>query len=145
MKELYTINDIAQMTGLSTRTVRNYINSEVLKGEKIDGVWQFTAQEYSDFIGDRNVMPSIKAKKNAIIYDFLLDEKKKQEEVCIILDIPASDGEEAMEISGYFCDGVNSLGEGVRLGFEYHGKNARAILKGEAESVLKLAGAYFAR
>lgn len=145
MKELYTINDVAQMTGLSTRTIRNYINSGQLKGEKIDGVWQFTVQEYSDFICDRNVMPSIKAKKNAIVYDFLLDEKKKQEEVCIILDILASDCKEAMEISSYFCDGVNSLGDGVRLGFEYRGKNARVILKGEADSVLKLASAYFAR
>lgn len=42
MNEFYTINDIATMTGLTTRTVRNYMKLGLLEGEKVDGVWQIT-------------------------------------------------------------------------------------------------------
>lgn len=32
--ESYTINEVAAMTGFSTRTLRNYINMGILNGEK---------------------------------------------------------------------------------------------------------------
>ena len=68
--EKYTINEVAMMTGLTTRTLRNYIKQDILKGEKTDGIWIFTAEEISDFISDPNVKPSIQAKKKSVIFDF---------------------------------------------------------------------------
>lgn len=41
-KEYYTIADIAEMTGLSTRTIRNYIKSGLLSGSKKDRTWIFS-------------------------------------------------------------------------------------------------------
>ena len=38
-KDFYSINDIALMSGLSSRTIRNYISSGILKGDKVDGCW----------------------------------------------------------------------------------------------------------
>lgn len=38
MSKYYSINDVAMMTGLSTRTIRNYIKMNILDGEKVDGV-----------------------------------------------------------------------------------------------------------
>ena len=35
MKETYSINDVAMITGLSTRTIRNYISLGFLSGEKV--------------------------------------------------------------------------------------------------------------
>ena len=46
--ENYTINDIAMMTGLTTRTIRNYIKLGILNGEKEDGVWRFSAEDCYD-------------------------------------------------------------------------------------------------
>ena len=65
MNEFYTINDIATMTGLTTRTIRNYMKLGMLEGEKQDGVWQFSAEAVFSFMADKNVYPSIQAKKMA--------------------------------------------------------------------------------
>ena len=49
MDEKYTLNDLATMTGFSTRTLRNYVNLGLLKGEKIDGAWRFGADDLDAF------------------------------------------------------------------------------------------------
>ena len=41
----YTIANIVQFTGLTDRTIRNYISSGILIGEKTNGVWQFTPEQ----------------------------------------------------------------------------------------------------
>ena len=76
-ENLYLINHLVLITGLTDRTIRSYISSGILKGEKINGIWHFTAEEVEDFIKNPAVRPRIIAKNNAIIYDFLLDNSKK--------------------------------------------------------------------
>jgi hypothetical protein len=83
----YTINQVAMMTGLTTRTLRNYINSSVLTGEKIDGVWQFSEEDLSAMISNPMVKPSIQAKNKGVVFDFLAEEKKQVNEICMILDL----------------------------------------------------------
>ena len=78
MSKYYSINDVAMMTGLSTRTIRNYIKMNLLDGEKVDGVWKFTEENFQSFVENPNVKPSIQAKSNAIVYDFMLDNHKKK-------------------------------------------------------------------
>ncbi len=41
MYEYYTINHIALMTNLTSRTIRNYMKSGLLEGELMNGVWHF--------------------------------------------------------------------------------------------------------
>lgn len=140
MKESYTLFEVAKMTGLTDRTLRSYIKQGFLNGEKEDGVWRFSLEELGTFFAHPNVRPSIQAKRNAIVYDFLLDQKKGENEICMILDFPA-DEVQAEEISEFFCREVNRL-ENVRFSFGYSGGNARVILKGN-EAVLEIAGRYY--
>ena len=51
MKELLTIEDLAKMTGLSERTIRNYLAGGQLEGEKVDGAWRFTEEQFGTFLG----------------------------------------------------------------------------------------------
>ena len=141
----YTINDIATMTGLSTRTVREYMKLGFLSGEKENGVWRFTDEAVGALFANSAVAPSIKAKRNALVYDFMLDENKKNDELCAVLDLMA-EGKDAMDISGFFCSAINS-GEfsGLAFSFEHSGKNARVIVKGPAEEVLGIMNAYYNR
>jgi len=44
-KKLYTVEDVAKMTGLTTRTIRNYIKDGKLKGKKI-GVQLYKLVEF---------------------------------------------------------------------------------------------------
>ena len=44
-EKLYTAEDVAQFTGLTLRTIRNYIKSGKLKGRRIGVQWRFTAAD----------------------------------------------------------------------------------------------------
>ena len=83
----YTINHVVLFTGLSDRTIRNYIAMGMLQGVKVSGQWRFTTDQVEEFVTNPAVRPSILAKKNALIYDFLADTKKNSEQNCVILDI----------------------------------------------------------
>ena len=73
----YVINHLVMFTGLSDRTIRNYIASGILQGEKINGLWHFTPEQVEEFVRHPAVRPSILAKNNGLVYDFLLDTKKQ--------------------------------------------------------------------
>ena len=138
----YTIGHISQFTGLTDRTIRSYIASGLLQGEKINGLWHFTADQVDAFMGNPNVRPSILAKKNAVVYDFLLDRNKQQSQICAILDLPEGDPKETME---FFCDAVNNgQFREIRLSCDYAGGVSRVILRGYAENVMILLNRYYA-
>ena len=86
MQEMYTINHVALMSGLSSRTIRNYIKMGFIEGEMINGVWHFSAEDVGAFFANPNVAPAIQAKRNALIFDFLSDDYKKQDEMCAVID-----------------------------------------------------------
>lgn len=67
----YTLNNIATMTGLTTRTLRNYIQMGLLTGEKVDGAWRFSEEQLYAFMGHPTVRQGMHAKQNAIVTNFL--------------------------------------------------------------------------
>ncbi|MBE5877204.1 MAG: helix-turn-helix domain-containing protein [Lachnospiraceae bacterium] len=144
MEKFYTINELALMTGLTTRTLRNYLQMNVLTGEKVNGAWQFTEEDISEFLANPSVQPSIQAKKNAVVFDFLADRKKKTNEICFVLDVNVS-AEEAEEISGFFCEKINQLGGNsrIRFSFERNGESVRVMLTGEEIQVKQLLEEYY--
>ena len=103
----YVINHLVMFTGLSDRTIRNYIASGILQGEKINGLWHFTPEQVEEFVRHPAVRPSILAKNNGLVYDFLLDTKKTGQEMCVILDTPCADKKTVAEC---FCYSINSGG-----------------------------------
>ena len=142
MQEMYTINHVALMSGLSSRTIRNYMKMGFIEGEMINGVWHFSAEAVGDFFANPNVAPAIKAKRNALIFDFLADDDKQQDEMCTVIDQRAN-LEEANAISEFFCDAINRAWSGViRFGFSFNGNQARIILTGPEDAVQQLLAAY---
>ena len=102
-KNYYNINELAVISGFTTRSLRNFITMGHLNGEKIDGMWQFSAEEIDAFLSNPNVAPGIKSKANAVVYDFMADTEKKTNKICSVLDF-VMDADEASEISKYFCN-----------------------------------------
>jgi len=139
----YVINHLVMFTGLSDRTIRNYISSGILQGEKINGLWHFTPEEVEEFISHPSVRPSILAKNNGLVYDFILDNKKTKEEICLILDTPCMDKQ---TIAEYFCYNIsNGNFSNIQFSFDGIKENARVILKGDASQVLKLVNEYYSK
>ena len=136
----YLISHLTLFTGLTDRTIRNYISAGVLKGEKINGLWHFTPEQVDSFIRHPSVRPSIEAKKNAAVYDFLLDKKKENHELCMILDVPENSPK---EIAEYFCYRIGGENfRNVHFSFDGAEKVQRIILKGDAEEVLQLVNGF---
>lgn len=143
MEKYYTLNEVAMMTGLNTRTLRNYLKMDVLKGEKIDGIWKFSECEFSDFISNPYVKPSLQAKSKAIVFDFLNEKEKQLNEICTILDLHV-DLTESDEISEFFCTERNKRPEEkITFSFERNGAYTRVILRGYEDTVMEILNAYY--
>lgn len=140
-EELYLINHLTMITGLSDRTIRNYIASGILNGEKINGMWHFTPEEVDAFIKNPAVRPSIIARNNSVVYDFMLNDSKKEEETCVILDLPDAD---RMATAEFFCYRI-SEGDYKDINFSFDGnyKTPRVILRGKPKDVFGLINEYY--
>ena len=138
----YNLNDLALMTGFTTRTLRNYLNQGLLHGEKTNGMWQFTAEELDRFFRKPFVKEGLRIKHSSLVFDFMADRSKKQGRSCVILDIPAS-VQKGNGISAFFCDRMNEAADAV---FAYGWENGvcRVILSGAADSVAEIMKAYWA-
>ena len=140
-ENLYLISHLTLITGLTDRTIRNYIASGILKGEKINGIWHFTPEEVDSFIKNPAVRPSIVAKNNSIVYDFMLNDSKKEEETCVILDLPKAD---VKAVSEFFCYSINNgKYENINFSLDGYYKTPRVILRGKPSDVFGLIDKYY--
>ena len=128
MKEFFTIEDLATMTMLSTRTLRNYITQGFLEGEKIDGAWRFTTEDIESFFNEDFVKQSIQSKKNGIIYDYISNEVKNENSVCSIYDYTNIEKDEAENICKRMIELVNSNQYG-KVTFSYSFNNKKKIVR----------------
>ena len=137
MNEYYSLAEAVSITGLTDRTLRSYISQNMLTGEKHNGAWRFTAEQLCSFMNDPNVLPGIRAKKNAIVFDFLAEKRRSIREACLVLDLPGCDFE---AVPAFFCSAINSGAYGdIVFSFDsLGGQTPRVILKGETDAVLAL-------
>lgn len=136
----YLISHLVLLTGLTDRTIRNYISAGILRGEKINGLWHFTPEQVEAFLCHPAVRPSILAKNTGAVYDFLGDNHKAACEACIIADFP---GKSKKELAEFFCYTISN-GDYQNISFSFDGvaKVPRIILKGDTQTVLHLINAY---
>ncbi|MBR6185908.1 MAG: MerR family transcriptional regulator [Clostridia bacterium] len=138
----YNLNQVAMISGLTTRTLRSYLKMGILQGEKIDGNWCFTEEDLSAFLDRPAVRQASSAKRNALIYDFLGDTYKKANRICTILDFPVS-AEEAKDISSFFCEEITKRGQDIEFRFFSAGQLWRVILSGAEDAVTDILSAYY--
>ena len=140
----YNINQLAMITGLTTRTLRNHLKQGILTGEKIDGNWSFTEEEIDAYIGQAPVKQAIAARQHAVVYDFLSDPFKKTNRICTIMDFPVSD-EEALSIAKFFSGQISRNGHDIEFRYIREKHYARFILAGAEEQVADFMKAYYER
>ncbi len=141
---MYDLNQLALISGLTTRTLRSYLHLGLLQGEKIDGVWRFTEEEACAFLTDPAVSRLVSARRNAVVLDFLADSFKKANRSCLVLDCPVDAGE-ARAISDFFCKAITDGGRDIEFRFTYERGLARVILAGAEDQVADIMRAYYGR
>ncbi len=142
MDKYYTLNDLARMTGLTTRTLRNYLKMGVLKGERMEGVWKFTEEDVAEFFDNPYVISGVQAKNRAVVFDFLAENKKQTNEICTIIDL-CVDQREAEEVAAFFCEKMSNREERIKVSYEKNGTYVRVILRGFEDTVMEILNAYY--
>ena len=139
----YTIGHIVQFTGLTDRTIRNYIAGGILQGEKINGLWHFSPEQVDAFMRNQAVRPSITAKNNGLVYDFLLNPSRQMHRCCMVLDLPGADKKGLTE---FFCYAIGRE-ELHQFQFSFDGldKVPRVIIRGNTQEVLRLVNGFYAQ
>ena len=90
MEKLYTVEDIATMTSLTSRTIRNYIKDGLLKGRKIGGQWRFTEEDIKNLMDSGTFREDFEDSVRQDVIDFLDNvhtECAGTIQVCTIIDL----------------------------------------------------------
>ena len=144
MKDSYNIEQVAQMAGLSTRTIRTYIAGGFLEGSKEGGSWHFSPEQLERFLADKAIAPAIRTKRNAMVYDFIGSKPDGSEKMCVILDLPP---QKLAAATAHFCKFMNAAAPASELHFAADGlgKGGRVILSGSAADVMEALTEYYGK
>ena len=82
-EKLYSISDIAKMTKLTDRTIRNYLAKGNLKGVKVGGQWRFTKEDVKALFSNDKFEDDMKNKTENTIVNFF-NSANYENKVCAI-------------------------------------------------------------
>ena len=106
LEKLYSVEDVAEMTSVTTRTIRNYLRSGILKGTKIGGQWRFRQEDIMNMLNQENLLSEIRETSKRIVRDFLDEQYTPFSEsvsVCTVADV-ACTKERAKKLSKTLCE-----------------------------------------
>jgi excisionase family DNA binding protein len=88
-EKLYTVEDIAKMTGFTSRTIRNYLKDGSLQGSKIGGQWRFKMENIKRLFDNSKFLNDINSHKKQQVLDFIdgvNTDIQGEIQVCTIID-----------------------------------------------------------
>ena len=95
MSTKLTIEQVATLSGFSTRSIRGFIKNGFLEGDKSTGKWLFTFEQYQAFTNHPAISPTVSSKKLAGILSFLNEPLEDNNRICVILDVRKEDAKAA--------------------------------------------------
>ena len=131
MDRPYALADIARMTGITERTLRKYVGSGALAGEKIAGKWRYTAEEAGRFLDRPEVKKLAARHRRALADDFLNTRIKPAPSMLCVLDMPGA--------PETFLESLLAACEGVQMAYAFDRATGmtRVTLVGAPEAVGK--------
>ncbi|CAM4381234.1 helix-turn-helix domain-containing protein [Saccharibacillus endophyticus] len=130
MKTYWTIEEVAQELGVTTRTIRNYLKSGELSGTKIGGQWRFTVENIRKLVGANS--PLISFSENKVI-------DNNYQEVIMAFNLPIKSEKEGSDYRNLLLEQYNEVYSGENRNFYYEivsPELIRIILSGSAKYVL---------
>lgn len=145
MNETFNIDQLAMMTGFTTRSLRNFIKDGFLQGDKSSGAWRFTEDQIKAFVDHPSISPTITSKKTSSVIEFINSKPKDCNRACVILDVKEKDAAAATE---FFMSRLSSFeveGESFTFSSDRIGKDSRYILRGSEKDVFAIIMEYMER
>ncbi len=125
-EKLYTVADVANVTGLTSRTIRNYLKDGTLTGAKIGVQWRFTEEEVKRLFmkqtpGLKTPMQMIRAFAGGRGNDggYLIEDSADQSVGLSAFDILVSDESQATLFFDKVSRIVEPMSDEVSLTYEY--------------------------
>ncbi|HWT27032.1 MAG TPA: methyltransferase domain-containing protein [Mobilitalea sp.] len=130
-EKLYTVEDIAQMTMLTTRTIRNYLKDGQLTGRKIGGQWRFTGKDIDKLFENSNIEAEISSSRRQEVMDFIDGINTDIDgdiQICTIVDYYCSDIALSKALSDRFSDVISAqtFSTKYKYYYEYIDKEQKA-------------------
>jgi len=90
IEKMYSVDDIAEKTCLSTRTIRTFLKEGILTGSKLGGQWRFTEDDVKRFMNNATAMSAVVNDNRQEVIDFLDGVKTSFSgviQICTIVDL----------------------------------------------------------
>ena len=134
-EKLYTVADVARVTGMTSRTIRNYLKDGTLTGQKIGVQWRFTEEEIKKLFSRQ--MPG-QSSPSQIVKGFLGEQERETPAFCVLMDVPGVTELEGVELYRKLQE---EKSERIRyMSYEYHdeGQLMRIAVSGDMGAVMDL-------
>ena len=92
-EKLYSIAEVAKITRLTDRTIRNYLANGTLKGQKIGGQWRFTQENIYALFNNNVFEDDMKNKTQKKIVEYYDEDYKDENNSCTIIRLFINDEE----------------------------------------------------
>ncbi|MCX4316865.1 MAG: helix-turn-helix domain-containing protein [Lachnospiraceae bacterium] len=106
IKRRYTLEELSEITAFTKRTLRNYIQKGLLRGEKERGKWYYTKEDLAEFFSSRFVRQGVKIKHQTVAGDFLHGFPRSVPTSCFLYDLPGGQ-EEVLQVCGKVTELLN--------------------------------------
>lgn len=132
LEKLYTVEDIANMTDLTTRTIRNYLKDGKLEGKKIGGQWRFTMKDIEKLFDNGTVSKDIQDNNKQQVLDFIdgvNTDMNGDIQICTIVDYYCDKAESAKQMMDKLITVINNNEEtenGAKYSYDYIEKEGKA-------------------
>lgn len=104
-EKLYSIAEVAKITKLTDRTIRNYLVKGLLKGCKIGGQWRFTAENIHMLFKNDDFEDDMKNKTKKKIENYFMEQYCDFNNICTIINLFIEDNKKRK----LFFDKINIL------------------------------------
>ena len=144
-EKLYTVEDIAKMTSLTSRTIRNYLKDGSLQGQKIGRQWRFTMENIKRLFKDSAFIGDLSDNNKRQVYNFLngtYTDIQGENQVCTVVDCYCENSKAGQQIYEKLVTVINSREKDslpVKFNYEFSGKDnkARFTLFGDPDYIIK--------
>ncbi|MBN2240886.1 MAG: helix-turn-helix domain-containing protein [Dehalococcoidales bacterium] len=144
-EKLYTVEDIAKMTSLTSRTIRNYLKDGSLQGRKIGGQWRFTFKDIQKLFDNSSYRKDISVERKQQIMDFIdgvNTDIQGDIQVCTVADCYCENRNAGQKTYEKLVTVINNQPDGAaraRFDYEYIEKEnkARFTLFGSPEFIIE--------
>lgn len=128
MKELFNVEEVANILNVHTRTVRRYIKEGKMEAKKVGGQWRVTKENLESFMDTPLVLEQIQSESDRKLKEFFDGTASGNQKIstCSVVDIKAQAQEELKPVCMKIMEQINSVDDG-EIRFEYYFKKDQGI------------------